>query len=170
MRCEPAPPGPPGPAGPSGPAGSVAGVRLVRSPCDATNCTVQCETERSATCRGRGATNNSLIAVCAKSAGPMVAGAGGTRRLKVDLYQCPGCWGAHVSSVLGFSVPARPRFRYPPQPPRLNRVLVGMRPRFATNLPGPHFCAVGHAAPDKTAGASCSRLPSYARVFRADCH
>jgi hypothetical protein len=83
-------PGPSGPAGPPGPAGPATGVRLVRSACDATDCTVQCgadevlvtawcgaarnptnfPTEKSATCRGRGATNNSLFAVCAKSAGP----------------------------------------------------------------------------------------------------
>src|ERR1700681_2192664 len=77
-------PGPPGPAGPSGPAGpATGGVRLVRSACDAADCTVQCEagevlvtawcgtarnptnfpTDRSATCRGRGAANNSLIPV-----------------------------------------------------------------------------------------------------------
>jgi len=81
-------PGPPGPAGPSGPAGPATGVRLVRSACDGAACTVQCEadevlvtawcgtarnpanflTDRSATCRGRGAANNSLNAVCAKSA------------------------------------------------------------------------------------------------------
>ena len=96
-KGEPGPPGPPGPTGPTGPTGpsgpagsSSASVRLVRSACDATSCTVQCEadevlvtawcgaarnpanfpTERSATCRGRGAANNSLFAVCAKSPGP----------------------------------------------------------------------------------------------------
>jgi hypothetical protein len=83
-------PGATGPAGPPGPAGPATGVRLVRSACDATDCTVQCAadevlvtawcgtarnptnfpTERSATCRGRGAADNSLFAVCAKSAGP----------------------------------------------------------------------------------------------------
>ena len=83
-------PGPPGPVGPSGPPGPAAGVRLVRSACDATSCTVQCEadevlvtawcgaarnptnfpTDRSAICRGRGAANSPLVGVCAKSTGP----------------------------------------------------------------------------------------------------
>jgi hypothetical protein len=83
-------PGPPGPVGPTGPPGPAAGVRLVRSACDTTSCTVQCEadevlvtawcgvtrnptnfpTDRSAICRGRGAANSPLVGVCAKSAGP----------------------------------------------------------------------------------------------------
>ena len=83
-------PGPPGPAGPAGPPGPAAAVRLVRSACNTTECTAQCEaneilvtawcgtarnptnfpTDRSATCRGRGAANNSIVAVCAKSAEP----------------------------------------------------------------------------------------------------
>jgi hypothetical protein len=89
--------GEPGPAGPQGakgepgtpgPGGSA--VHILRTTCDATGCVAQCAedeivisawcgasrnptnfpTEKSATCRGRGAANNPLIAVCAKSAGP----------------------------------------------------------------------------------------------------
>jgi hypothetical protein len=82
------PQGPPGPTAPGGPA--VPGIHIVRTTCDSTSCVALCTedeiiilawcgaarnptiitTERSATCRGRGAANNPLIAVCAKSAGP----------------------------------------------------------------------------------------------------
>jgi hypothetical protein len=80
--------GPPGPAGPEGLAGSsaAASVRVIRSTCDATSCSAQCDqaeivitawcgagrnpatfpNERSASCRARGAANNPLVAVCAK--------------------------------------------------------------------------------------------------------
>ena len=37
------PPGPPGAKGDPGPLGPVMGVRVVRSPCDVTTCTMQCE-------------------------------------------------------------------------------------------------------------------------------
>jgi Collagen triple helix repeat (20 copies) len=88
------PAGPPGPAGPQGPAGptsaaSAAGassIRVLRSTCDATGCTVECNadealltaycgerrnpatfpSERSASCRGRSAANNPLVVACAK--------------------------------------------------------------------------------------------------------
>ena len=97
-KGDPGPPGPqgakgdPGPAGPqapasqAGPASSAGGIRVVRSTCNAPGCIVQCNedeigvtarcgaatsfpTERSVTCRGRGATNSALIAVCAKATG-----------------------------------------------------------------------------------------------------
>jgi hypothetical protein len=94
------PPGPAGPQGPPGPAGSSptaappaggGGVHIVRATCSPANCVAECETdeivisawcgvvrnptnfptERSASCRGgRGAGNNPLFAVCAKSPGP----------------------------------------------------------------------------------------------------
>ncbi len=81
--------GPPGQPGGTGQAGPGA-VHIVRTTCDAASCVAQCAddeivisawcgaqrnpsnfpTEKSATCRGRGAKNNPLIAVCAKLAGP----------------------------------------------------------------------------------------------------
>jgi hypothetical protein len=95
--CGQSPPGPkgdPGPAGPAGargdrgPAGAPgAGIRVVRSACDATACTVQCEAdevllsaycgaahnpaifpnEKSASCRARGAANTPLVGACVKA-------------------------------------------------------------------------------------------------------
>jgi hypothetical protein len=41
-KGDPGPPGPPGAKGDPGPPGPPFGVRMVRSNCDATNCTVQC--------------------------------------------------------------------------------------------------------------------------------
>src|SRR5205823_2054487 len=41
-KGDPGPPGPPGPRGEPGPPGPAGGIRVVRSNCDATNCTVQC--------------------------------------------------------------------------------------------------------------------------------
>ncbi len=85
------PAGPRGPEGPAGPAGTAsAPLHLVRSTCNPQGCTVQCEddeivvtawcganrnatnfpSEKSATCRGRGAANNPLVAICTKAAGP----------------------------------------------------------------------------------------------------
>ena len=92
-RGDPGPAGPPGekgaegPAGPPGPPGISSAVRILRTNCDATNCTAQCSddavlliaycgpmrnpanfpTERSASCRTRNAGNNPLIAACAKT-------------------------------------------------------------------------------------------------------
>jgi len=80
------PPGPPGPKGDQGPPGPASGIRVVRSPCDPTNCTVQCAddemlltaycgprrnaavipNERSATCRSAVAANSPLVAACVK--------------------------------------------------------------------------------------------------------
>jgi hypothetical protein len=80
------PPGPPGAKGDPGPPGPVMGIRVVRSPCDVTTCTMQCEdgeilltaycgpsrnaavilTERSATCRSRVSANSPLVAACVK--------------------------------------------------------------------------------------------------------
>jgi hypothetical protein len=82
--------GPAGPPGPAGSSGSSAAVRVIRVPCDATTCNMQCEedevlltaycgtkriqavfpTERSATCRARTAANNPLIVGCAKLSTP----------------------------------------------------------------------------------------------------
>jgi hypothetical protein len=94
------PPGPKGDAGPAGPAGprgergaagpAGGGIRIVRSNCDAAACTVQCEadetllnaycgaahnpaifpSEKSASCRARGAANSPLIGACVKGAAP----------------------------------------------------------------------------------------------------
>ena len=81
------PAGPRGERGPAGPAGG--GIRIVRSNCDAAACTVQCEadevllnaycgaahnpaifpSEKSASCRARGAANSPLIGACVKSSG-----------------------------------------------------------------------------------------------------
>ncbi|MGZ5844867.1 MAG: hypothetical protein ACXWJL_07700, partial [Xanthobacteraceae bacterium] len=41
-KGDPGPPGPPGAKGDPGPPGPPFGVRMARSNCDATNCTVQC--------------------------------------------------------------------------------------------------------------------------------
>jgi hypothetical protein len=80
--------GPPGERGPPGPPGSA--VHIVRTTCDERNCLATCAddeiaisawcgaarnptsfpSERSAACRGRAETNNPLVAVCAKIAGP----------------------------------------------------------------------------------------------------
>src|SRR5713101_352400 len=79
------PPGPPGLNGDRGPPGSVSGIRVVRSTCSETNCTVQCgedemlltaycgprrnaavfPSERSATCRSQVPANSPLVAACA---------------------------------------------------------------------------------------------------------
>ncbi len=92
MSCGQGPPGPmgyagpPGPPGPKGDPGPPGGIRVVRSNCDETNCTVQCgedemlltaycgprrnaavfPSERSATCRSQVPANNPLVAACAK--------------------------------------------------------------------------------------------------------
>jgi hypothetical protein len=86
-KGDPGPPGTQGDKGETGPSG-LAGVRIVRSNCDATSCAAQCEqdevlitayceagrnapvfpTERSVSCRARGPANNPLTALCAKSA------------------------------------------------------------------------------------------------------
>ena len=77
--------GPPGPPGPKGDPGPPGGIRVVRSNCDETTCTVQCgedemlltaycgprrnaaifPSERSATCRSQVPANNPLVAACA---------------------------------------------------------------------------------------------------------
>jgi hypothetical protein len=84
----PGPKGEAGPAGPAGPPGASSATRIVRSNCDATNCTAQCgddevlliaywgatrnaaifPTERSASCRVRNPANSPLVAACAKVA------------------------------------------------------------------------------------------------------
>ena len=78
--------GQPGPKGDPGPPGPPFGVRMVRSNCDATNCTVQCgedellvtaycgarrnaaviPSERSATCRSPVPANSPVVAICMK--------------------------------------------------------------------------------------------------------
>ena len=80
------PPGPPGPKGDAGPPGPAFGIRIVRSNCDATNCSVQCSedellltaycgarrnaavipSERAATCRSPVPANSPLVAACVK--------------------------------------------------------------------------------------------------------
>jgi hypothetical protein len=85
-KGDPGPPGPPGAKGDPGPPGAPLGVRMVRSNCDATNCTVQCgedellltaycgarrnpavmPTERSATCRSPVPANSPVVAICMK--------------------------------------------------------------------------------------------------------
>ncbi len=85
-KGDPGPPGPPGPKGDPGPPGPPFGIRIVRSNCDATNCSVQCAedemlltaycgvrrnaavipTERSATCRSPVPANSPLVAACVK--------------------------------------------------------------------------------------------------------
>ena len=85
-KGDPGPPGPPGPRGEPGPPGPPGGVRVVRSNCDATSCTVQCAddemlltaycgarrnaavipTERSATCRSPVPANSPVVAACLK--------------------------------------------------------------------------------------------------------
>jgi hypothetical protein len=85
-KGDPGPPGPPGPKGDPGPPGPNLSIRVVRSPCDATNCSVQCNademlltaycgerrnpavisTERSATCRSPVPANSPLVAACAR--------------------------------------------------------------------------------------------------------
>ena len=82
----PGPAGPPGPRGEPGPPGPPFGIRVVRSGCDATNCTVQCAddemllaaycgarrnaavitSERQATCRSPVPANSPLVAACVK--------------------------------------------------------------------------------------------------------
>ena len=82
--------GQPGPKGDPGPPGPPFGVRLARSNCDATNCTVQCSedevlitaycgarrnaalipTERSATCRSPVPANSPVVAICMKTPPP----------------------------------------------------------------------------------------------------
>jgi len=86
-KGDPGPPGPPGAKGDPGPPGAPLGVRMARSSCDATNCTVQCgedellltaycgarrapavlPTERSATCRSPVPANSPVIAICMKT-------------------------------------------------------------------------------------------------------
>jgi len=85
-KGDPGPPGPPGAKGDPGPPGPIAGIRVVRSPCDVTNCTLQCGddeilltaycgasrnpalvlSERSASCRSRVSANNPIIGACVK--------------------------------------------------------------------------------------------------------
>jgi hypothetical protein len=96
-KGDPGPAGPPGEkgdAGPAGPAGrpgaAGAGVRIVRSNCDAAGCAAQCgddevllvaycgatrnpaifPSERSASCRLRNPQNSPLVAACGKAATP----------------------------------------------------------------------------------------------------
>jgi hypothetical protein len=84
------PKGDPGPPGEQGSAGPPGALHIVRTTCDERSCVAKCAddeiaisawcgtarnptnfpTERSATCRGRSETNNPLVAVCAKTAGP----------------------------------------------------------------------------------------------------
>jgi hypothetical protein len=76
-----------GPRGPAGPPGASGAMRIVKTSCDATNCTAQCgddevlliaycgamrnaavfPSERSASCRARGPASTPLIAACAKA-------------------------------------------------------------------------------------------------------
>jgi hypothetical protein len=85
-KGDPGPPGPPGPKGDPGPPGPPFGIRIVRSNCDATNCSVQCAedellltaycgvrrnaavipSERAATCRSPVPANSPLVAACVK--------------------------------------------------------------------------------------------------------
>jgi hypothetical protein len=85
-KGDPGPPGSPGPKGDPGPPGSAFGIRIIRSNCDATNCSVQCAedellltaycgarrnaavipSERSATCRSPVPANSPLVAACVK--------------------------------------------------------------------------------------------------------
>jgi hypothetical protein len=85
-KGDPGPPGPPGPKGDPGPPGPAFGIRIVRSNCDATNCSVQCNedellltaycgarrnaavipSERAATCRSPVPANSPLVAACVK--------------------------------------------------------------------------------------------------------
>ena len=84
------PPGPKGPTGDPGPPGQGSRIRLVRSNCDETTCTVQCgenemlltaycgpkrnaaiiPTERTATCRNPVPANSPLVVVCAQMPSP----------------------------------------------------------------------------------------------------
>lgn len=86
--------GPQGPQGPAGPAGSGSAIRLVRSDCDSTGCSVTCGEgeslltaycgptrrpaifagEQSASCATRGKKDRPLVAACA-SVAPAVAAA-----------------------------------------------------------------------------------------------
>ena len=79
-----------GAKGDPGPPGPPFGVRMARSNCDATNCTVQCSedevlitaycgarrnaalipTERSATCRSPVPANSPVVAICMKTPPP----------------------------------------------------------------------------------------------------
>jgi len=85
-KGDPGPSGPPGPKGDPGPPGPPFGIRIVRSNCDATNCSVQCAedellltaycgvrrnaavipSERAATCRSPVPANSPLVAACVK--------------------------------------------------------------------------------------------------------
>jgi hypothetical protein len=89
----PGPQGAQGPPGPAGNSGSASQIRVLRSNCDATGCSVECSddeimltaycgptraaavfsTERSATCRRRGTASNPLIAACTKMPPEMAA-------------------------------------------------------------------------------------------------
>jgi hypothetical protein len=87
------PQGPKGPTGDPGPPGQGSRIRLVRSNCDETTCTVQCgenemlltaycgpkrnaaiiPTERTATCRNPVPANSPLVVVCAQMPSPSAA-------------------------------------------------------------------------------------------------
>src|SRR5262249_57319597 len=89
-KGERGPPGPPGPKGDPGMPGPNVGIRIIRSPCDATNCSVQCDademllaancgprrnaavipTARSATCRSPVPANSPLVAACVTMSPP----------------------------------------------------------------------------------------------------
>jgi len=84
------PPGPKGPQGDAGPPSTTSGIRIVRSNCDETTCSVQCSenemlltaycgpkrnpaiipTGRAATCSNPMPVNSPLVAVCALMASP----------------------------------------------------------------------------------------------------
>jgi Collagen triple helix repeat (20 copies) len=88
-RGAPGPQGPPGaqgPEGPPGPAGAGGQIRVIRTNCDAADCTVECRddevlltaycgarrtaatfpNERSASCRRRGTASSPLVVACGK--------------------------------------------------------------------------------------------------------
>ncbi len=89
----PGPTGPQGPIGPAGPPGTGFAIKLVRSACDSTGCTVTCgegefllaaycgptrrpavfATEQSASCATRGKRDRPLIAACAPISSAAVA-------------------------------------------------------------------------------------------------
>jgi hypothetical protein len=84
------PPGPKGPTGDPGPPSEMSGIRIIRSKCNETTCSVQCSeneilltaycgpkrnlaiipTERAAACRNPVAANDPLVAVCVQMASP----------------------------------------------------------------------------------------------------